>query len=67
MADKKQQLRTAEEISNYLDNLESDFDTSSSSDDTDFESKYFFIFFRTISRELKADMGWFVSQSAYKS
>ena len=44
MADKKQQLCTAEEISNYLDDLESDFDTSSSSDDTDFESKYFLSF-----------------------
>ena len=44
MADRKRQLCTPEEISNYLDDLESDFDTSSSSDDTDFESKYFLSF-----------------------
>ena len=40
MADRKRQLCTPEEISNYLDDLESDYDTSSSSDDTDFKSKY---------------------------
>ena len=44
MADRKCQLCTPEEISNYLDDLESDFDTSSSSDDTNFESKYFLSF-----------------------
>ena len=38
---RKRNLCTSEEISNYLDDLESDFDTSSSSDDTEFESKYF--------------------------
>ena len=44
MADRKRQLCTPEEISNYLDDLESGFDTSSSSDDTDFENKYFLSF-----------------------
>ena len=44
MADGKRQLCTPEEISNYLDDLESDIDTSSSSDDTEIESKYFLSF-----------------------
>ena len=44
MADRKRQLCTPEEISNYLDDLESGFDASSCSDDTDFENKYFLSF-----------------------
>ena len=65
MEDSKRQLCTPERISNYPDDLESDFDTSSSSDDTDFESKFFFSF-RTISWELKADTSWFVSNLPIK-
>ena len=41
MADRKHQLCSPEEIINYLNDLESDFDASSSLDDADFESKYF--------------------------
>ena len=44
MMDRKRQLCTPEEISNYLDDLEPESDTSSSSDDKDFESKYFLSF-----------------------
>ena len=44
MADGKRQLCTPEEISNYFDDLESDIDMSSSSDDTEIESKYFLSF-----------------------
>ena len=44
MVDKKHQLCSPEEIINYLNDLESDFDVSSSSDDADFESKYFLSF-----------------------
>ena len=65
MEDSKRQLCTSEQIRNYPDDLESDFDTSSSSDDTDFESKFFFSF-RTISWELKADTSWFVSNLPIK-
>ena len=67
MADRKCQLFTPEEISNYFDDLESDFDTSSSSDDTNFESKYFLSFLEPFHGSLKADMSWFVSQFAYKN
>ena len=44
MADRKHQLCSPEEIINYLNDLESDFDASSSLDDADFESKYFLSF-----------------------
>ena len=44
MTGRKYQLCTPTEISNFLHDLESDFDTSSSSDDTGFESKYFWSF-----------------------
>ena len=42
MADRKRQMCAPDEISNYLDDLESGFDMSSrSGDNKDFQSKYF--------------------------